>query len=139
MFSAKDLLTTYHQAEQRQRAEQQYLALEKRRDKRKQADLDAGRLVRIRIDQDGEEPNVLLIPARVAAFVCRVLGAPAATRRDAVRFTFTTQGRLNAAYYPEREAYLATRALIAHARASVKKEQRRQRTHPTFQPHPHAA
>lgn len=139
MLSAKDLLTTYHQAEQRQRAEQQYLALEKRRDKRKQADLDAGRLVRIRIDQDGEEPNVLLVPARVAAFVCRVLGEPTATRRDAVRFTLTTQGRQSAAYYPMREAYLATRALIAHARAVVKQEQRRQRTHPTFQPHPHAA
>lgn len=134
MLSAKDLLTAHHQAEQRQRAEQQYLALEKRRDQRKQADLDAGRLVRIRIDGDGEEPNVLLVPARVAAFVCRVLGEPTATRRNATRFTLTTQGRQSAAYYPEREAYLATRALIAHARAVVKKERRRQRTRPTFQP-----
>jgi len=139
MLSAKDLLTTHHQAEQRQRAEQNYIALEKRRDKRKQADLDAGRLVRIRIDQDGEEPNVLLIPARVAAFICRVLGDSQPTARNGVRFTLTTQGRLSAAYYPEQRAYLATRALIAHARAVVKKEQRRQRTHPTFQPRPHAA
>lgn len=127
MLSAKDLLTTYHQAEQSQRAEQQYIALEKRRDKRKQADLDAGRLVRIRIDQDGEEPNVALFPARVAAYACRVLGEPQPTARNGVRFTFTTMGRLHAAYYPEREAYLATRALIAHARAVVKKERRRRR------------
>lgn len=134
MLSAKDLLTTYHQAEQSQRAEQQYISLQKRRDKRKQADLDAGRLVRIRIDQDGEEPNTGLYPARVAAYACQVLGESQATARNTVRFTLTTQGRLHAAYYPEQRAYLATMALIAHARAVVKKEQRRQRTHPTFQP-----
>ena len=125
MLSTKDLLTTYHQAEQSQRAEQQYIALEKRRDKRKQADLDAGRLVRIRIDQDGEEPNTGLYPTRVAAFVCRVLGESQPTARNGVRFTLTTMGRLNAAYYPEQRAYRATLALIAHARAVIKKERRR--------------
>lgn len=36
MPSAKDLLTAHHQAEQSQRAEQQCLAPEKRRDVRKQ-------------------------------------------------------------------------------------------------------
>ncbi|TVT40653.1 hypothetical protein FNT36_14385 [Hymenobacter setariae] len=125
MLSAKDLLTTYHQAEHQQRAEQQYLALEKRRDRRKQADLDAGRLVRICIDQDGEEPNTGLFPARVAAFVCRVLGDAQPTARDCVRFTLTTQGRLHAAYYPERRAYQAILALLAHARAVTKVERRR--------------
>jgi hypothetical protein len=139
MFSAKDLLASHQQAEDQQRAHQLYLALEKRRDKRKQADLDAGRLVRIRLDGDGEEPNVLLVPARVAAYVCQLLGPPQPTARHGVRYTFTTQGRLNAAYYPEQRAYLAIQALLAHARASVRREQRRQRSHPTFQPYPYAA
>lgn len=139
-LSSFSALTAAHaQAEQQQRSHQQYIALEKRRDKRKQVDLDAGRLVRIRIDEDGAEPSVLLVPARVAAYVCRVLGEPTATRRNATRFTLTTQGRQRAAYYPERAAYLATLAVIAYARATVKKEQRRQRTHPTFQSHLHAA
>lgn len=125
MLSAKDLLTTYHQAEHQQRAEQQRLALEKRRDARKQAAIDAGRLVRIRIDQDGEEANTLLTPARVAAFVCRVLGDDQPTARDGVRFTLTTQGRQHAAYYPEQRAYRAILALLAYARAVTKAECRR--------------
>lgn len=125
MFSSKALLTSYHQAEQSQRAEQQNIALEKRRDRRKQADLDAGRLVRIRIDQDGEEPNTGLFPARVAAFVCRVLGESQPTARDGVRFTLTTQGRTHAAYYPEQRAYQAILALLAYARAVTKAERRR--------------
>lgn len=139
MPSAKDLLTTYHQAEQRQRAEQQYIALEKRRDKRKQADLDAGRLVRIRLEHPGEEPITALYPARIAAYACRLLGTALPSARGGVRVVLTTQQRQNAAYYPEAQVDLAVLALLAHARASVKREQRRQRTHPTFQPHPHAA
>ncbi|MBJ6141781.1 hypothetical protein [Hymenobacter sp. BT559] len=134
MLSAKDLLTSHYQAEHQQRAEQQRLALEKRRDTRKQADLDAGRLVRIRIDQDGEEPNTGLFPARVAAFVCRVLGDAQPTARNGVRFTLTTQGRMNAAYYHERRAYQAILALLAHARAVTKAERRRRRALPATQP-----
>jgi hypothetical protein len=127
MLSTKDLLTTYHQAEQSQCAEQQYISLEKRRDNRKQADLDAGRLVRIRIDQAGEDPNTGLYPARVAAFICRVLGESQPTARDGVRFTLTTQGRMHAAYYPEQRAYRAILALLAHARAVTKAERRRRK------------
>jgi len=134
MLSAKDLLASHQQAEADQRAHQQYIALEKRRDKRKQADLDAGRLVRVRIDGDGEEPNVVLVPARVAAFVCRALGDSQPTARDGVRFTLTTQGRMNAAYYPEQRACQAMLALLAHARAVTKKEQRRYRACPATKP-----
>lgn len=125
MLSAKDLLTSYQHADQRQHTAQANLLLAAKRDKPKQADLDAGRLVRIRIDQDGEEPNTGLFPARVAAFVCRVLSDSQPTARDGVRFTLTTQGRTHAAYYPERRAYQATLALIAHARSVVKTERRR--------------
>ena len=134
MRSAKDLLAAHQHADAQQRAHQQYLALEKRRDKRKQADLDAGRLVRIRIDQKGEESETGLYPARVAAFICQVLGNSQPTARDAVRFTLTTQGRLNAAYYPEQRAYRAILALLAHARAVTKKEQRRYRACPATKP-----
>lgn len=134
MLSAKDLLASHQQAEAQQRAHQQYIAREKRRDARKQADLDAGRLVRIRIDGDGEEPETALFPARVAAFICQVLGDPQPTARDGVRFTFSTQGRMNAAYYPEQRAYRAMLALLAHARASVRREQRRYRACPATKP-----
>ena len=134
MLSAKDLLASHQQAEDQLRAHQLYLALEKRRDKRKQADLDAGRLVRIRIDQKGEEPETGLYPARVAAFVCRVLGDSQPTARDGVRFTLTTQGRLNAAYYPEQRAYQAILALLAHARSVVRRQQRRYLACPATKP-----
>jgi hypothetical protein len=125
MLSAKDLLTSHYRAEQHQRAEQQYLALEKRRDARKQTDLDAGRLVRIKLEYPGEEPITGLYPPRVAAFVCRVLGEPQGTARKGVRVTLTTQGRMHAAYYSEVSAGLATMALLAHARAVTKAERRR--------------
>lgn len=127
MLSAKDLLTTYHQAEQSQRAEQQYIALEKRRDKRKQADLDAGRLIRIRIEHPGEEPIIALWPARVAAFACRILGTALPSARGGVRVVLTTQQRMNAAYYPQAQVDLAVLALLAHARADARRQRRRQR------------
>lgn len=126
MLSAKDLLTAHHQAEQSQRAEQQRLALEKRRDIRKQADLDAGRLVRIRFDHPGEEPQTALYPPRVAAFICKVLGATQRSARDCVRWSFTTQGRQHTAYYLEDKADLAVLALLAHARADARRQRRRQ-------------
>jgi hypothetical protein len=127
MFSAKDLLTSYQHADHQQHAAQASLLLDAKRDKRKQADLDAGRLVRIRIDQAGDEPDTGLYPARVAAFLCRVLGDPQSTARDGVRFTLTTQGRMHAAYYPEQRAYRAILALLAHARAVTKAERRRRK------------
>jgi hypothetical protein len=127
MLSAKDLLTSYQHADQQQHAAQASLLLDAKRDKRKQADLDAGRLVRIRIDQAGDKPDTGLYPARVAAFLCRVLGDPQSTARDGVRFTLTTQGRMHAAYYPEQRAYRAILALLAHARAVTKAERRRRK------------
>jgi hypothetical protein len=134
MLATQDLLASHQHAEDQQRAHQQYIALEKRRDKRKQADLDAGRLVRIRFEQAGEEPETGLYPARVAAFVCRALGDAQPTVRDGVRFSLTTQGRLHAAYYPEQRAYLAILALLAHARAVVRRQERRYRACPATRP-----
>lgn len=127
MLSAKDLLSAHQQAEQQQRAEQQYIALEKRRDKRKQADLDVGRLVRIRIEYPGEDPITALYPARVAAFACRCLGTALPAARGGVRVVLTTQLRQNAAYYPEAQVDLAVLALLAHARADARRQCRRQR------------
>jgi hypothetical protein len=132
--SFSDLTAAHAQAEQQQRAHQQYIALEKKRDRRKQADLDAGRLVRIRFDLAGEEPETGLYPARVAAFVCRVLGESQSTARDGVRFTLTTQGRMHAAYYPDKRAYRAMLALLAHARADARRQRRRYRAFPATQP-----
>ena len=134
MLSAKDLLTDYQQAEQRQRAEQNYISLEKRRDKRKQADLDAGRLVRIRLDCPGDEPNVALYPARVAAYACRLLGPALPSAKGGVRVVLTSQGRLSAAYYPEYQVYLAILALRAHARTVVRRQLRRYRACPATKP-----
>lgn len=139
MLSAKDLLASHQQAEAQQRAQQQHLALEKRRDKRKQADLDAGRLVRIRIEHPGEEPIVALYPARVAAYACRLLGTALLSARGGVRVVLTSQSRMNAAYYPQYHVDLAVLALLAHARADARQQRRRYRSHSTFQPHPHAA
>jgi hypothetical protein len=128
MLSAKDFLASYQHADQHQHAEQARLLTDAKRDKRKQADLDAGRLVRIRLDYPGEEPTIGLFPPRVAAFICKVLGEPQRTARDGVRFTLTTQGRMQAAYYPEVPAGRATMALLAHARAVTKAERRRRRS-----------
>lgn len=139
MLSAKDLLASHQQAEAQQRAYQLYLALEKRRDARKQANLDAGRLVRIRIEHPGEEPIVALYPARVAAYACCLLGTALPSARGGARVVLSSQGRMNAAYYPQAQVDLAVLALLAHARADAHRQRRRQRTHPTFQPHPHAA
>jgi hypothetical protein len=127
MLSAKDLLTSHYQAEQSQRAEQQYISLEKRRDKRKQADLDAGRLVRIRIEYPGEDAIVALWPARVAAYACRILGTALPSARGGVRVVLTTQQRMNAAYYPQAQVDRAVLALLAHARADARRQRRRQR------------
>ncbi len=134
MLSAKDLLASHQHAEDQQRAHQQYIALEKRRDKRKQADLDAGRLVRIRTEHPGEEPIVALYPARVAAYACRLLGTAQSTARGGVRVVLTTQGRMNAAYYPESQVDLAILALLAHARADARRQQRRYRACPATKP-----
>jgi len=134
MLSAKDLLTSHQQAEDQQRAHQQYIALEKRRDKRKQADLDAGRLVRIRIEHPGEEPIVALYPARVAAYVCRLLGTALPSARGGARVVLTTQGRMNAAYYPQYQVDLTVLALRAHARAVVRQQLRRYRACPATRP-----
>lgn len=134
MLSAKDLLDSHQQAEAQQRAHQLYLALEKRRDKRKQADLDAGRLVRIRLEHPGEEPIVALYPARVAAYACQLLGTAQRTARGGTRVVLTTQGRMNAAYYPQAQVDLAVLALLAHARADARRQQRRYRACPATKP-----
>jgi hypothetical protein len=134
MLSAKDLLASYQQADAQQRAHQLYLALEKRRDKRKQADLDAGRLVRIRLEHPGEEPIVALYPARVAAYACQLLGTAQHTARGGARVVLTTQGRMNAAYYPQAQVDLAVLALLAHARADARRQQRRYRACPATKP-----
>lgn len=134
MVSTQGLLASHQQAEAQQRAHQQYLAREKRRDQRKQADLDAGRLVRIRLEHPGEEPLVALYPARVAAYACQLLGTAQPTARGGVRVVLTTQGRLNAAYYPQAQVDLAVLALLAHVRADARRQQRRYRACPASKP-----
>jgi hypothetical protein len=125
MLSAKDFLASYQRTDQRQHREQAHLVLETKRHKRKLADVAAGRLVRICYEHPGEEPITGVYLPRVAAFVCKVLGQPQRTARGGARFTLTTQGRMHAAYYPERQADLAVLALLAHARAVTKVERRR--------------
>jgi hypothetical protein len=132
IFSA--LTAAHTQAEQQQRAHQQYFALEKQRDRRKQADLDAGRLVRFRIEHPGEEPIVALFPARVAAYACRILGTALPSARGGVRVVLTTQQRMNAAYYASYQVDLTVLALLAHARADARRQRRRYRALPAIQP-----
>jgi hypothetical protein len=134
MLATQHLLASHQHAEDRQRAQQQYLALEKRRDKRKQADLDAGRLVRIRLEHAGEEPIVALYPARVAAYACQLLGTAQPTARGGARVVLTTQGRLNAAYYPQAQVDRAVLALLAHARADARRQRRRYLACPATKP-----
>jgi hypothetical protein len=133
MLSAKSLLTTHAQAEHQQHAEQANLLRLRRLDKHKEVELAADRLVRIKLEYPKKEPIVLLVPARVAAYVCRVLGTPPPTARKGVRITLTSRGQLSAHYYCEQSAGLATLALRAHAKAVVKAEQRRARSVAAYQ------
>jgi hypothetical protein len=134
-LSSFSALTAAHaQSEQQHRAHQQYFAQEKQRDRRKQADLDAGRLVRIRIEHPGEEPTVALFPARVAAYACRILGTALPSARGGVRVVLTTQQRMSAAYYASYQVDMTVLALLAHARADVRRLRRRYRAFPLTQP-----
>ena len=123
MLSAKDLLATHPLLDQQHLTEQARLMRLRHLDKYKAAELAAGRLVRIRIEVPNDEPHILLVPARVAAYVCQIVG-PATAK--GIRVTLSTKGSTSSALYPVKKIYPATLALISHSRAVVKRECRRE-------------
>jgi hypothetical protein len=118
MLSAKDLLTPYHHAAHEQVTLQAVVLMQANQKKRETADLAAGRLVRISFF-DGTTTHTDVYPARVAAFICKVLG-PAVGPSKGVRFTITSQGRMNQSHYAHKQAGLAVAALICRKRAEFK-------------------
>ena len=118
MLSAKDLLTSYQHADQHQHTEQAYLLIRNKQKKLAAADLAAGRTVKITFYAPGHT-HTDIYPARVAAFICKVLGQALPTSKG-VCFALSSQGRLSQCYYATDRAQLAITALMSHTRARLK-------------------
>jgi hypothetical protein len=113
----QSLLAPYHLASQEQATLQTILLVQAKQKKREADDLAAGRLVRIAFHPNGAPVATGLYPARVAAFVCKVLGQPISR---GIRFVITTQGSQHSAAYDTKKAELAVLALLCRARAEQK-------------------
>jgi hypothetical protein len=117
MLSVKDILTSSQRADHEQATMQRVLLMQGKQKKREAADIAAGRLVRIAFHPNGALAATGLYPARVAAFVCKVLGQPI---NRGIRFVITTQGSQHSATYDTKKAELAVLALLSRARAEQK-------------------